>query len=61
MDDKAEKTDPDAFWRRLVLPEEDRPPEERRSKGFRWFRSPNVIDLQRYRHIPNRTNIRNAE
>lgn len=41
----------EAFLRRLVRPEEDR----RRythapyAGGFRWFRSPNVIPLERWR------------
>jgi hypothetical protein len=45
------RDDDEAFFRRLVLPEEDR----RRltnapwAGGFRWFRSPNVVDLLVYR------------
>jgi hypothetical protein len=41
-----------AFWRKLILPEEDR----RRlmavdwdGKGYRWFRSPNVIPIEQWR------------
>jgi hypothetical protein len=37
-----------AFWRALIRPEE-----ERRTpwdgKGYRWFRSPNVVALEHYR------------
>jgi hypothetical protein len=45
-----EDTEDENFLRRLVLPEEDR----RRygipwSGGYRWFRSPNVIPLERQR------------
>jgi hypothetical protein len=44
--------DEGAFWRRLILPEEDRrsqpcPPQWNGS--YRWFRSPNVVDLWHYR------------
>jgi hypothetical protein len=45
------RDDDEAFFRSVMLPEEDR----RRltsapwSGGFRWFRSPNVIDLEKYR------------
>jgi hypothetical protein len=40
--------DEDAFWRKLILPQEerDRPWE---GKGYRWFRSPNVIPLEQWR------------
>lgn len=34
-----------ALFRRLVLPEEDKA--HRTSTGWRWFKSPNVIDLVR--------------
>jgi hypothetical protein len=51
MQIQDDDSDDEAFLRSLMLPEEDR----RRlttapwSGGFRWFRSPNVIDLERYR------------
>jgi hypothetical protein len=41
----------DDFWRKLILPEEDR----RRlfptmtTTGYRWFRSPNVIPIEQWR------------
>jgi hypothetical protein len=42
--------DEDAFWRRLVLPEEDH---LRMGKpwtgGYRWFRSPNIIPIEQWR------------
>jgi hypothetical protein len=48
----------ESFLRKVVLPEEDRrvygipwP------GGYRWFRSPNVIDLWRYRSAPQRARI----
>jgi hypothetical protein len=39
----------DAFWRRLVLPEEERRrlfPGVEWIGGYRWFRSPNVVPLE---------------
>ncbi len=40
--------DEDAFWRKLVLPQEDRStPWE--GKGYRWFRSPNVVPIEQWR------------
>jgi hypothetical protein len=44
-DGKAE-----TFWRRMILPEEERqlyPPQWNGS--YRWFRSPNIVDLWQYR------------
>ena len=44
--------DDEAFMRSLIRPEEDR---RRRyptipwEGGFRWFRSPNVVPIERYR------------
>ena len=42
--------DEDAFWRKLVLPQEDRMrlgiPWQ---GGYRWFRSPNVVCLEQWR------------
>ena len=45
------RDDEHAFWQKLILPEEDR----RRltmaiwdGKGYRWFRSPNVIPIERH-------------
>jgi hypothetical protein len=42
-----------AFWQSLVLPQE----ETHRlttwqGKGYRWFRSPNVIPIEHYRSNP---------
>ncbi len=34
-----------ALFRKLVLPEEDKP--YRTEKGWRWFRSENIVDLVR--------------
>jgi hypothetical protein len=44
--------DADTFWQKLILPEEDRLhlyPHERWKGGYRWFRSPNVIPIERIR------------
>jgi hypothetical protein len=48
-----------AFWRKFVFPEEDR----RRlypeiwSGSCRWFRSPNVVELYRYRSSAEKARI----
>jgi hypothetical protein len=52
----ARETRAEAFWTEseseifgdLILAEEDLPP-ERRGGAYRWFRSPNVIDLVKVR------------
>ena len=52
--------DPDDFWQRLVLPEEDRRrlyPGMSWTGSYRWFRSPNVIDLWRYRSTAEKARI----
>jgi len=36
----------EAFWQRLILPEEDRD-YLWEGYGYRWFRSPNVLALKR--------------
>lgn len=36
------------IWRELTPPEEDLPPDHR-GGPYRWFRSPNVIDLVKIR------------
>jgi hypothetical protein len=42
--------DEHAFWRKLVLPEEDRRQLGMAWKGgYRWFRSPNVVPIERWR------------
>jgi hypothetical protein len=48
--DEDEYEDEDTFWRKLVLPQEER----MRlgipwNGGYRWFRSPNVVCLQQWR------------
>jgi hypothetical protein len=40
--------DEDAFWRKLILPQEDRETLWE-GKGYRWFRSPNVIPIEQWR------------
>jgi hypothetical protein len=41
----------DAFWRKLVLPEEERLANGTVWRGgYRWFRSPNIIPIERYRN-----------
>jgi hypothetical protein len=43
----SDKLDAETFWRRLILPVEDRPTPETWTGSFRWFRSENVVDLWR--------------
>jgi hypothetical protein len=42
------KEDAGAFWRRLILPEEDRTLGWD-GRGYRWFRSENVVCLEHFR------------
>ena len=40
--------DEHAFWRKLILPQEDRStPWD--GKGYRWFRSPNIVPIEQWR------------
>ena len=41
--------DEHTFWQKLILPEEERRWIRDWEGGYRWFRSPNVIQLERYR------------
>jgi hypothetical protein len=43
--------DESAFWQKLVLSEEERAPwtTVKWDRSYRWFQSPNVIPLERYR------------
>jgi hypothetical protein len=55
--DQRRVGDSDAFWRKLVLPQEERirlgiP----WHGGYRWFRSPNVVCLEQWRRKNNRDN-----
>lgn len=49
----ASRESEDDFWQKLILPEEDRrslfPGMASVVSARRWFRSPNVVDLLRYR------------
>jgi hypothetical protein len=40
--------DEDTFWRKLILPQEDRETPWN-GKGYRWFRSLNVIPIEQWR------------
>jgi hypothetical protein len=46
--------DDEAFLRSIVFPEEDRRQYTTAAwhGGFRWFRSPNVVPIERYRRQP---------
>jgi hypothetical protein len=48
----------DAFWQRLVLPEEERRWIRDWEGSYRWFRSVNVIPLERYRSSADMARIR---
>jgi hypothetical protein len=51
----------DTFLRQLVLSEEDRRrrhPATEWTGGFRWFRSPNIIQLELYRSQEETAQIR---
>jgi hypothetical protein len=39
----------EAFWRKMILPEEDRAFEWR--GGYRWFRSANVVPIELWRRV----------
>jgi hypothetical protein len=49
----AQYDDEHAFARQLTIPEEDRAKfmSVGWEGGYRWFRSPNVICLEKYRHL----------
>jgi hypothetical protein len=58
--ENASDEDDDAFLRRLIVPEEDRQrlfPKTRWTGGYRWFRSHNVVCLERYRSSAERTRV----
>jgi hypothetical protein len=46
--EKVRREETESLFRRFVLPEEDKP--YRTEKGWRWFRSENIIDLVRILH-----------
>jgi hypothetical protein len=50
----------ETFWRKMILPEEERrrqlcPPVWNGS--YRWFRSPNIVDLWHYRSTADKQRI----
>jgi hypothetical protein len=51
-----DEKDEDRFWRKLILPEEDRRlyTSTPWTGGYRWFRSPNVVCLEKYRRLKRR-------
>ena len=45
-----EEESEDAFWRKLIPPEEDRLANGTVYRGgYRWFRSPNIVPIEQYR------------
>jgi hypothetical protein len=50
----------EAFWQRLILPQEDRDwPWD--GIGYRWFRSPNVVALEHYRRSASHAQNSNGD
>ena len=49
-----------AFWQKLVLPEEERRWFHDWDGGYRWFRSSNVVQLERYRSREEMARIRGS-
>jgi hypothetical protein len=52
MVQKPQRDLDETFWRKRILPEEDRgsrPIPPLRNGSYRWFRSPNIVDLWHYR------------
>ena len=48
--EKRYSEDDEAFWQKLVLPQEARVRLiEWKGRGYRWFRSPNVVPIEHYR------------
>jgi hypothetical protein len=45
------------FWRQLVAPEEDRRllTAAPWKGGFRWFRNPNIVPIEKYRRLIAKT------
>jgi hypothetical protein len=57
---RPESGDDETFLRELVFPEEDRRlfTTAAWSGGFRWFRSPNVVPIEKYRDLKLRLHAR---
>jgi hypothetical protein len=47
----------EAFARQLTLPEEDLPLHARHPHQYRWYRSPNIVDLWKHRSQADRMRI----
>ena len=50
----------ETFWRKRILPEEDRrsrPIQPLWNGSYRWFRSPNIVDLWHYRNPSEKRRI----
>ena len=52
MSKESSVWDEGAFWRKLILPQEDKRTSWE-GKGYRWFRSPNVIPIEQWRRRRN--------
>jgi hypothetical protein len=51
--EKKYSEDDEAFWQKLVLPQEERVRlTEWKGRGYRWFRSKNVVPIEHYRRSP---------
>jgi hypothetical protein len=60
MTEELSLDDDEAFLRRLIFPEEDRHQFTATPwrGGYRWFRSPNVVCLERYRTVERKPSPR---
>lgn len=50
----------ETFWQKMILPEEDRrnrPVPPLWNGSYRWFRSPNIVDLWHYRSSEEKRRI----
>ena len=50
---KIRTAEEEAFWQKLLLPEDDLRSQDcpRVPGGYRWFRAPNVIPIERWKRL----------
>jgi hypothetical protein len=60
MSQNLSRWDEEAFWRKLILPQEDRKtPWE--GKGYRWFRLPNIVPIEQWRRQDSASTKQNGK
>jgi hypothetical protein len=47
--EKKHSPETETFYRKLILPEEDKDELTPPRRGFRWFRSENIVCIEHYR------------